>query len=189
MTYPFTGFGGVRVDAQRSGERTYDLNTDGVAHYGMYVDWIEDLVRTGGAELAADMERGPEAYLQAWERVRGIEGRSCRTTAAIDDGLVKGMTPQQVLDVAGQPHARAGREFHYCVNGSAELLTAEFDPANRLIRINGRAIGSGASPAGTPAAPATGALPATGAPGLLTLVAACAALAGLALRRRRTHLA
>ena len=31
------------IDKQRSGTRVYDINTDGVDHYGLYPDWVEDL--------------------------------------------------------------------------------------------------------------------------------------------------
>ena len=43
VTYPFTGLGGVTVEQQHSGQRVYDINKDGVAHYGLYPDWIQDL--------------------------------------------------------------------------------------------------------------------------------------------------
>ena len=72
VTYPFTGLGGVEISKQVSGERTYDVNTDGVAHYGLYPDWIEDLRRQGGTTIADDMARGAEGYLQMWERGAGI---------------------------------------------------------------------------------------------------------------------
>ena len=48
MTYPFTGLGGVTVDQQVSGQRVYDINKDGVAHYGLYPDWIQDLRKVAG---------------------------------------------------------------------------------------------------------------------------------------------
>ena len=35
--------GKVTVGQQRSGQRVYDINVDGVAHYGLYPDWVEDL--------------------------------------------------------------------------------------------------------------------------------------------------
>ena len=43
VTYPFTGLGGVTVSQQHSGQRVYDINKDGVAHYGLYPDWLQDL--------------------------------------------------------------------------------------------------------------------------------------------------
>ncbi len=44
VTYPFKSFDGTTtLDRQTSGQRAFDINTDGVAHYGLYPDWIEDL--------------------------------------------------------------------------------------------------------------------------------------------------
>ena len=65
VTYPFTGLHGVRVDRQRSGSRVYDINVEGVPHYGLYPDWIQDLRKLGGrqhgAAIVEDMDRGAEA--------------------------------------------------------------------------------------------------------------------------------
>jgi hypothetical protein len=49
VSYPFRGLGGVQVHKQRSGTRLYDVNRDGVAHYGLYPDWLQDLVGLGAA--------------------------------------------------------------------------------------------------------------------------------------------
>ena len=50
VTYPFKNFDGtVTVGKQRSGQRVYDINVDGVAHYGLYPDWVEDLRKQAGA--------------------------------------------------------------------------------------------------------------------------------------------
>ena len=49
VTYPFKSFDGkVTIDKQRSGQRVYDINVDGVAHYGLYPDWVEDLRKLAG---------------------------------------------------------------------------------------------------------------------------------------------
>jgi hypothetical protein len=94
VTYPFTGFGGVVIDKQVSGRRTYDVNVDGVAHYGLYPDWVEDLRRLAGDEIVRDLERGAESYLQTWERATGVpeqrchdagRGRAARAAAGDDD--------------------------------------------------------------------------------------------------------
>ena len=69
------------LDRQRSGERVFDINTDGVAHYGLYPDWIEDLRMLAGDEIVDDMGRGAEAYLQMWERADGIEPVACDVQA------------------------------------------------------------------------------------------------------------
>jgi hypothetical protein len=72
VTYPYTTFdGGTVMGQQRSGTRTYDINVDGVAHYGMFPDYIEDLRKIAGDQIVADMANGAEAYLQMWERAVG----------------------------------------------------------------------------------------------------------------------
>jgi microsomal dipeptidase-like Zn-dependent dipeptidase len=69
IRYPFRSFdGGSLIDRQRSGTRVYDLNVDGVDHYGLYPDWIEDLRLLGGNQIVADLANGAEAYLQMWAR-------------------------------------------------------------------------------------------------------------------------
>jgi hypothetical protein len=72
VTYPYTTFdGGTVMGQQHSGTRTYDINVDGVAHYGMFPDYIEDLRMIAGDQIVDDMANGAEAYLQMWERARG----------------------------------------------------------------------------------------------------------------------
>ncbi|HWM05269.1 MAG TPA: hypothetical protein VNP92_23265 [Actinophytocola sp.] len=72
LEYPFPTFdGGSTVDHQRTGERVYDINVDGMAHYGMMPDWLADLRIAAGAdapEIIEDMASGAEVYLQTWER-------------------------------------------------------------------------------------------------------------------------
>jgi len=69
VRYPFKSFdGGSVIERQRSGTRLYDVNTDGVDHYGLYPDWIEDLRMVGGQQIVNDMAAGAEAYLRLWQR-------------------------------------------------------------------------------------------------------------------------
>ena len=70
LPYPFTGYAGdVVFERQTSGERIFDLNVDGVAHYGLYPDYIADIRnQPGGQEALKYLFRSAEAYLQAWER-------------------------------------------------------------------------------------------------------------------------
>jgi microsomal dipeptidase-like Zn-dependent dipeptidase len=75
VKYPFRSFdGGSTIHKQKSGTRVYDINTDGVDHYGLYPDWIEDLRRVAGGQIVEDMANGAEAYLQLWERTRAAAG-------------------------------------------------------------------------------------------------------------------
>ncbi|HEX2161565.1 MAG TPA: hypothetical protein VHF88_07065, partial [Thermoleophilaceae bacterium] len=69
VQYPFQSFdGGTTIHRQVSGTRTYDVNVDGVDHYGLYPDWIEDLRIVGGPQIIEDLANGAEAYLRLWEQ-------------------------------------------------------------------------------------------------------------------------
>lgn len=74
LTYPFTATNGTTVNKQVMGTRTFDLNTDGVAQYGLYADWVTDLINQAGADgpaLRKQLLSGAEAYTVMWERARG----------------------------------------------------------------------------------------------------------------------
>lgn len=67
VTYPFTSADGtVTLDRQRMGERTWDVNKDGMAHYGLMPDWIEDIRKVAGDEIVQDLVGGAESYLRTW---------------------------------------------------------------------------------------------------------------------------
>ncbi len=141
VTYPFKAIDGQTIDRQRSGERVFDINTDGVAHYGLYPDWVEDLRKLAGQEIVDDMAAGAEAYLQTWERAFGIAPEQCRGDRAtfLRRGLGQvrlGDDAPAVLRRAGQPAEREGRVFRYCVQrrGKARRgrVSAVFDEAGRV---------------------------------------------------------
>jgi microsomal dipeptidase-like Zn-dependent dipeptidase len=69
LTYPFRSFGGrVRFGRQVAGRRTYDLNRDGVANYGLFADLLAATRRQpGGATAMTLLFRSAEAYLRTWE--------------------------------------------------------------------------------------------------------------------------
>ncbi|MFI6106384.1 discoidin domain-containing protein [Streptomyces sp. NPDC051310] len=67
VRYPFrSADGGSVIDRQTTGERTWDINTDGAAHYGLVPDWLEDIRVTGGQDVIDDLFRGAESYLTTW---------------------------------------------------------------------------------------------------------------------------
>ncbi|WP_158220346.1 hypothetical protein [Kineosporia sp. A_224] len=71
FAYPFTSLAGTTVSRHVMGRRTFDLNTDGVAQYGLYADWLLDVVLEAGAdgpELRRELLGGAEAYTAMWER-------------------------------------------------------------------------------------------------------------------------
>lgn len=68
LQYPFTTEFGLTVDRQVSGNRTFDLNKDGVAHYGMVADHIQDIRMRSGNPVYEAVMNSAEAFLQMWER-------------------------------------------------------------------------------------------------------------------------
>ncbi|MER6348832.1 galactose-binding domain-containing protein [Streptomyces sp. NPDC001595] len=67
VRYPFRSVdGGSVIDRQTTGSRTWDLNTDGAAHYGLVPDWIEDIRLRAGQDVVDDLFRGAESYLDTW---------------------------------------------------------------------------------------------------------------------------
>lgn len=78
VQYPFSTFDGTStVDRGRTGERVFDVNVDGNAHYGLIPDWIESLRIAAGEDgdlIVDELSRGAEAYLQMWERAEAFNG-------------------------------------------------------------------------------------------------------------------
>jgi microsomal dipeptidase-like Zn-dependent dipeptidase len=71
LAYPFTAPNGVTVQKQVFGQRTFDINKDGVAQYGLYADWTADLIQEAGGEgglLRSQLMNGAEAYTRMWEK-------------------------------------------------------------------------------------------------------------------------
>jgi hypothetical protein len=57
------------ITASVTGNRTFDLNYDGYAHYGMLPDVLQDVRVVGMAqEQLSPLFRGAESFVQTWER-------------------------------------------------------------------------------------------------------------------------
>jgi microsomal dipeptidase-like Zn-dependent dipeptidase len=67
VTYPFVALDGSPMERLKTGQRTWDVNAEGVANYGLAPDWIEDMRLQAGQEIIDDMARGAEGYLRMWE--------------------------------------------------------------------------------------------------------------------------
>jgi hypothetical protein len=70
LAYPFRPYrGNVLFSRQRTGTKTYDLNVDGVAHYGLLPDLLAAVEREPHGRAALGLlYRSAEAYLEMWER-------------------------------------------------------------------------------------------------------------------------
>jgi len=166
LTYPFKSFDGkVTLDRNRAGSRVWDFTVDGVAHFGMYPDFVEDVRKVGGAGPVEDMARGAEAYLQMWERTVGVDRDGCQEQRASFDsrgvqGLRVGDSAETALQRGGQPSSRPGSSLRYCVAGDkSATVAAALTPQGRvaLVGSTGRGHQAGGVSPGDAASALTGA--------------------------------
>jgi Membrane dipeptidase (Peptidase family M19) len=70
LRYPFTAYdGSVTFTRERTGTRTFDLNRDGVAQYGLVADLIADMERTSAGRRALPLLfNSAQAYVNTWQR-------------------------------------------------------------------------------------------------------------------------
>ena len=153
INYPFKSYDGrVTFERQTTGERTFDYTKEGVAHYGLYPEWFEDLRRLGGQKMARDMWDGAEAYLQMWERAAGVPSGGCMTRGGTfskrgRSSLRVGLRWPQLLRRAGQPQKRT-RVWTYCVQGPLNRRAADvavLNRAGRTVLVGSNAFGRAAA--------------------------------------------
>ncbi|MPY26683.1 hypothetical protein FM037_11300 [Shewanella psychropiezotolerans] len=113
LKYPFTSEFGLQFDRQQSGNRSYDYNNDGMAHYGMVADHLQDIREQAPARIYESIMNSAEAYLQMWERAEANDNRDyhnplelyvrvvnwgngkCIDIAGEDNGVTDGQAVQQ----------------------------------------------------------------------------------------------
>jgi hypothetical protein len=147
VKYPFKSFdGNVTLDRQHSGERVWDINVDGVANYGLFPDWVEDLRMIAGDQIVNDLAKGSEAYLEMWERTEGVPDSHCLparaafSSAGLGTARV-GETHEQLLRRSGQPAERAGRVWRYCADGQAGRVSTVLKPGGAVALVASTAPG------------------------------------------------
>jgi microsomal dipeptidase-like Zn-dependent dipeptidase len=155
VTYPFKSLDGrISFDRQVSGQRVYDVNVDGVAHYGLHPDWMQQLKLLAGEPIAGDLMNGAEAYLETWERAVGVPGPACLTPPKRmrKNGvgpLQLGRGYETTLRAAGQPSRRVGTSFRWCsTRGKAKgaksaAVAVVFDQAGKASFVVSTAAGKG----------------------------------------------
>lgn len=105
VRYPFrSADGGSVLDRQTTGQRTWDLNTDGAAHYGLVPDWLEDVRIVGGQGVVDDLFRGAESYLGTWgasERHKAgvnLASRAPASASSSEWSLFTSYAPDRAVD-------------------------------------------------------------------------------------------
>jgi hypothetical protein len=68
LRYPFRSFDGrVRFGRERTGTKAFDINRDGVAHYGLVPELLANVRRQpNGKRALATLFRSAAAYLRTW---------------------------------------------------------------------------------------------------------------------------
>ncbi|MDP1570052.1 MAG: membrane dipeptidase [Vicinamibacterales bacterium] len=70
LQYPFTGLFGGSFQRQVTGSRTFDFNTQGLAHFGLIPDFVADLKRIGMTDAELDpLFNSAESYIRMWEAI------------------------------------------------------------------------------------------------------------------------
>lgn len=108
VTYPFTLFKGAMFDnlpefngvaplrfdqpAARDAAgngRTWHVDVDGNAHYGMAADTVQELRIEGSAEQMRDLYNSAEVYVQYWERTEAASAAIQRKGMVYPEGLMR----------------------------------------------------------------------------------------------------
>lgn len=131
VSYPFRSFDGGSV---------YDINGDGVDHYGLYPDWIEDLRKVAGQQIVDDMANGAEAYLQLWQRTRSHARRRLSRASRAARSVESQAPGERRLDVDAARSGVVG-EARHSEAGDAEVTveTLRILPRQAEQRTRGRA--------------------------------------------------
>ncbi len=106
VQYPYVSEFGFRFDKQPSGTKTWDYNQDGLAHYGMLADFIQDL-RVNRPEVYEVVMNSAETYLQMWERAVANSNDAYANTAQpianiISSNNIANDIDLSCIDVKGQ---------------------------------------------------------------------------------------
>jgi hypothetical protein len=69
VTYPITVRTGGQLQQSKAGTRVFNYNTEGLAHFGLIPEMIQDLKNIGVTERDLDpLFRSAEGYIQLWEK-------------------------------------------------------------------------------------------------------------------------
>ena len=157
VVYPFKSWDGKQtISKLTTGQHTWDVNTDGIANYGLFPDWLEDIRKVGGNGIVKDFGRGAEAYLEMWERAVGVPGhrpvpsRSMFTTQGPVPGPARRAATRRCCARPASPRC-AARSCGATASRSGRSATARSTPCSAP---TGRA--DARSPPRAPSTPAQG---------------------------------
>ena len=119
VSYPFTtANGNSTVNKQVTGERVWNFNDDGVAHYGMIPDWIESIRKVGGQSVIDDLNQGSESYLKTWAATTSwVKGENLArsgvaTALRYETNPIYNYKPKQAIDGSTKTRYASGWNDH-----------------------------------------------------------------------------
>ncbi len=124
---------GDKLDPYVMGERTYDFNTDGLAHYGLIPDMLQDVANVVGESHASTLDPlfgSAEAYIEMWEKARALAGCGAGNELCADDEL-DAPDPDACGDACphawngGAPLQAVAEVYGYCAPGRAIGVVSE----------------------------------------------------------------
>jgi hypothetical protein len=110
VSYPFTAITtGIELDRSVVGNKIFDINEDGLAHIGMFPDFIADLQKIGLSNYdLAPLLNSVEGYIQLWEKAE----------------LYKPAAPSQV----GAPTWAQRKSGFLLTEESVDVISYQVDP-------------------------------------------------------------
>jgi microsomal dipeptidase-like Zn-dependent dipeptidase len=73
LSYPFNDYYGGATSCTRAGQRDFDFNRDGLAHYGLLPDLIADMKIVGASPQTIDaLYSSARAYIEMWKRAEDV---------------------------------------------------------------------------------------------------------------------
>ena len=92
LAYPFDDYFGERTSCTRAGERDFDFNRDGLAHYGLLPDLIADMKVVGATGQVIDtVFSSARAYVEMWQRAEQVA--RARPNNPVPAGVTPGTAP------------------------------------------------------------------------------------------------
>jgi microsomal dipeptidase-like Zn-dependent dipeptidase len=137
--YPFPIFAPPGVDAGHldratAGTRTFDYNTDGLAHVGLLPDFLQDLRSSGlSDEQLQPLFRSAEAYLQVWQTVESKQVYAPTVSATVAPaGAAAGWVRDDVtVTITATPNPQGGANVRarYAATGATAIAPTTADAA------------------------------------------------------------
>ncbi len=124
LSYPFKGILGGAFNMQSTGDRSFDFNTQGLAHYGLLADFFADV----NNNFLTDEEFEPllnsaESYIRMWTRTTSAD--TTPTVRAVVTGSKDPRSFAYVTDVRVRWEVTGVDGYHLALSGCGDRLITQ----------------------------------------------------------------